>query len=549
MGLTVEGYAEAKKLPLNFLKKLGLKNASWRGTPVVVIPYGDASGEEACVRIRAAMDGDRRFFWKTGAKPIPYGLWRKKQQRTKYMVLAEGESDCHSLWMHRFPALGLPGANSWKEEWAQYLDRFERIYVVLEPDRGGAAVLKWLGDSTIHDRVRLVRLDGVKDTSELYLTDPKNFSQAWKAAMKAAIPGSKLEEQQEEKRQQSAPTQANRLIRLADTAQLFHTTEGEAFASVAVDEHTENWPLRSRHFRHWLLRGFYLETKSAPQHQALQEAISVLESKATFEGSECPVFVRLAEKEGKIYVDLCDDEWKAVEIDANGWRVLSQVPVRFRRARGMSPLSYPVHGGLTKELRRFVNVASEADWHLLEAWLMAALRPRGPYPILVLHGEQGSAKSTTSRVLRALVDPSTAPLRSEPRELRDLMIAASNVWVINLDNLSRIHTWLSDALCRLSTGGGFGTRELFTDRDETLFSRGFHSLLEPGRQVKEDYKSVDHREIIDFFLGRLRSEFEAVAEPKPLHNSKGSLLFLLIFAAGNAASAKTGIKIANSIKF
>ena len=176
MGLTVEGYAEAKKLPLNFLKKLGLKNASWRGTPVVVIPYGDASGEEACVRIRAAMDGDRRFFWKTGAKAIPYGLWRKKQQRTKYMVLAEGESDCHSLWMHRLPALGLPGANSWKEEWAQYLDRFERIYVVLEPDRGGAAVLKWLGDSTIRDRVRLVRLDGVKDTSELYLTDPKNFS-------------------------------------------------------------------------------------------------------------------------------------------------------------------------------------------------------------------------------------------------------------------------------------------------------------------------------------------------------------------------------------
>lgn len=92
----------------------------------------------------------------------------------------------------------------------------------------------------------------------------------------------------------------------------------------------------------------------------------------------------------------------------------------------------------------------------------------------------------------------------------------------------------------------FGT----TDWEKSFYSsRGFRSLLEPGRQVKEDYKCVDHREIIDFFLGRLRSEFEAVAEPKPLHNSKGSLLFLLIFAAGNKASAKTGIKIANSIKF
>jgi hypothetical protein len=73
--------------------------------------------------------------------------------------------------------------------------------------------------------------------------------------------------------------------------------------------------------------------------------------------------------------------------------------------------------------------------------------------------------------------------------------------------------------------------------------------LEPGRQINEDYKSVNHRKIIDFFLSQLRSEFEAVADPKPLHNSKGSLLFLLIFAAGNKASAKTGIKIANSIKF
>ncbi len=91
----------------------------------------------------------------------------------------------------------------------------------------------------------------------------------------------------------------------------------------------------------------------------------------------------------------------------------------------------------------------------------------------------------------------------------------------------------------------FGT----TDWESFYSSRGFHSLLEPGRQINEDYKSVNHRKIIDFFLSQLRSEFEAVADPKPLHNSKGSLLFLLIFAAGNKASAKTGIKIANSIKF
>jgi hypothetical protein len=116
-----------------------------------------------------------------------------------------------------------------------------------------------------------------------------------------------------------------------------------------------------------------------------------------------------------------------------------------------------------------MNIASETDWILLLAWLVAALRPRGPYPILVLHGEQGSAKSTTCRVLRALLDPNTAPLRGEPRELRDVMIAASNGWVISLDNLSHLPIWLSDALCRLATGGGFSTRELYTDSEEVLF--------------------------------------------------------------------------------
>ena len=106
---------------------------------------------------------------------------------------------------------------------------------------------------------------------------------------------------------------------------------------------------------------------------------------------------------------------------------------------------------------------------LLAAWLVAAFRPHGPYPILVLHGEQGSAKSTTARVLRALLDPNTAPLRGEPRDLRDVMIAASNGWIISFDNLSRIPHWLSDALCRLATGGGFSTRELYTDSEEVLF--------------------------------------------------------------------------------
>ena len=106
---------------------------------------------------------------------------------------------------------------------------------------------------------------------------------------------------------------------------------------------------------------------------------------------------------------------------------------------------------------------------MVVAWALACLRNRGPYPVIVLSGEQGSAKSTFSAILRALLDPNTAPLRALPREDRDLFIAASNGHVLAFDNVSGLPAWISDTLCRLATGGGFAVRQLYTDQDEVLF--------------------------------------------------------------------------------
>jgi hypothetical protein len=128
----------------------------------------------------------------------------------------------------------------------------------------------------------------------------------------------------------------------------------------------------------------------------------------------------------------------------------------------------PVRGRPLAALRKYVNVAGDADWYLLAAWLVSALRPCGPYPVLCLQGEQGSAKSTVARMLRSLIDPNAAGLRSEPRDVRDVMIAAVNGWVVALDNLSHIPVWLSDCLCRLATGGGYATRELYSDSEEVI---------------------------------------------------------------------------------
>ena len=138
---------------------------------------------------------------------------------------------------------------------------------------------------------------------------------------------------------------------------------------------------------------------------------------------------------------------------------MQQVPVAFRCPKAMLPLPTPVVGGSVYELSEFVNVEDE-QWPLLVAWLVASLRPVGPYPVLSINDEHGSGKSTQSRAIRALVDPNSAPVRCEPRNPHDLAIVAHNSWCVVLDNLSKIPLWLSDAICRLATGGGFSTLEL-----------------------------------------------------------------------------------------
>ncbi len=120
-------------------------------------------------------------------------------------------------------------------------------------------------------------------------------------------------------------------------------------------------------------------------------------------------------------------------------------------------------------LYSFLNVQSDQDFVLVVACALAVLRNKCPYPELVLSGEQGSAKSTFSAILRALLDPNTAPLRALPREDRDLFIAASNGHVLAFDNVWGLPAWISDTLCRLATGGGFAVRQLYTDQDEVLF--------------------------------------------------------------------------------
>src|SRR5262245_10250219 len=149
----------------------------------------------------------------------------------------------------------------------------------------------------------------------------------------------------------------------------------------------------------------------------------------------------------------------------------------------MLPMPEPQQGGSIKSLNSFLNLASRDDFVLIVAWLLTALRPGGPYPLLAISGEQGSAKTVLSKLLKALIDPNVAPVRSLSREERELMIAANNAYLLAFDNLSGLPLWLSDALCRLASGGSFAIRRLYTNDEEVLFQVARPVLLNGIEEV------------------------------------------------------------------
>lgn len=273
----------------------------------------------------------------------------------------------------------------------------------------------------------------------------------------------------EKKPKESQATKLVEQVQLSGSNELFHSPDKTEFVSVLVDNHRETYFIRSTSFRHYLRRLYFKTFGKPPGQNAIRDALEMCAALAA-EGPEHEVFYRIGEADGALWLDLGDRDWIAVRIDSEGWRPVPNPPVRFRRPPGALRLPVPELGGNVDELRQFLNLDSDEDFCLVLSWLCATFRPCGPYPILIVHGEQGSAKSTLARIVRELCDPHKLPIRSNPHEQGDLWIAARHSHIIAFDNVSKIEPWLSDSLCRLSTGGGMGKRELYSDAEETILN-------------------------------------------------------------------------------
>ena len=415
-----------------------------------------------------------------------------KAPPTSPIFVTEGEGDCDALAALSFVSTTAGGVSSeWTAELAEPL-KGRHVIIVVDSDapgrKYGEKVARVL--DPIAELLKVVDLfpediaekngrdvsDFLKrDTAGVNFIKAANDAPLWEPRPETAG-GDKSASGDADDKPKGAK-QADVLIALSERAEeLFHAPDATAFATIPVDDHLETWPVRSKGFRRWLAREFFTKAKSAANSDAMQSALNVIEARAHFDGVEREVYVRVGACNGRLYLDLADRRWRAVEISADGWRIIDRAPIPFRRSAGMRPLPDPIPGGSINELRPFLNISGGKDdsggsdsFVLAVCFALAALRERGPYPVLCLAGEHGAAKSTFTAVLRRLIDPNSAPLRALPREDRDLFIAANNAHLLAFDNVSHLPDWISDTLCRLATGGGFATRQLYSDQDEALF--------------------------------------------------------------------------------
>ena len=249
----------------------------------------------------------------------------------------------------------------------------------------------------------------------------------------------------------------------------FHDSRGEVFAKISLNNHTEIWNLTSMGFRDWISHQLWSQHQEGLSNASLDSALSTLRGIATFDSPTEEVYLRVAQINNELYIDLCNADWQVLKATKSGWSVIDKSPVSFIRSKNMRSLQTPSVNGDINLLKKHINI-KEKDFVLVVGWLLMSMQAgTGAYPMLVLTGSAGCGKTTISRMLRELVDPNEATLLSKPKT-DDLRVIGANNHVLAFDNLSGISANQSDALCKISTGDNQTVRKLYTTNEEFTIS-------------------------------------------------------------------------------
>lgn len=270
------------------------------------------------------------------------------------------------------------------------------------------------------------------------------------------------------------PSKAHDALDLAKSncLEFFVDQHGSPYAAAKVKDHVEVLLLTSTRFRNWLCRMYYQKKNQILNGEDVSNALNILKADAEFGGKSRKLHLRVAGDREAIYYDLTNPDWQAVKITARGWEIVESpgIFVRYNNQQAQVYPSRTYDPDIFEKFLNLTNIKTEDGKLLLKCYIVSLLFPDIPIPALMLHGEQGSAKSTLQKLVKTLIDPSSVELLSFPRDISELVQKLSHNRIAYFDNVSHIRDWISDELCKAVTGSGFSKRMLYTNDDDVIYN-------------------------------------------------------------------------------
>jgi len=276
----------------------------------------------------------------------------------------------------------------------------------------------------------------------------------------------------EKKEQSENNSQVGRLLKIIEeqkSLEFFHDEYKNAYIRFEIDNTKENWPVGSSNMQSWLGYIFWKSEKEPLRPDTIKNITGLFESRARYEGLEYPLNIRIAKLDDELWYDLVNKKWETVRINKNGWEIINNSPILFKRSLHNQSQVIPEKGGDVKLFLKYVNVKNSEDKLLLLVFLISCFISDFSHPVMVIFGSHGSAKSFLSKLLRRIIDPSIIDVVSIPETNKEIIQAFFNNYFLFFDNVSYLHHKVSDIFCRVVTGGGFVKRKLNKNNEDVIY--------------------------------------------------------------------------------
>lgn len=299
----------------------------------------------------------------------------------------------------------------------------------------------------------------------------------------------------------------NKLIEIGLAYSYFRDQNEIPYCRVVNNRTVQNLMVTSNSFRMLLGRDFFLHNETSASPDLLRQAVHHFEAVASFGDTIIRLDRRVSKRKNTIYYDLCSPKGGAVKISSSGYEIMNKDLKFFQRNSHMSAQVLPKSSEpqkLLKLLAKHFQTKRVSDLLLLATHIITCFIPDIPHTILIFMGEKGAAKSTSMRMVRAIVDPSNLDLLSMPSNNDSLALALNNNYMSVFDNIDRLSPDISDLLCMASTGGSISKRKLFTDIDEVTLELKRCVVLNGINNVVTRSDLLDRSVVIE--LERILSE-------------------------------------------